>query len=195
MEERRKDFMVYYQFLEPVEKLFYETLRARYPEMTVMDVAVCRAAYIAIRTGGTEMHDRYMIWTFYDTKAMEMARYLLENASLLLGPGQSCRSMEEAWGLLKDKCNMEAKGSFEGLKDAQIFPTKHSFENAVGLAYMRGYLEGNPTDRPFPRVNQEIQKLLDDTLEQSVQSQEYVTDEQVFQHEREQAEFNDRRHA
>jgi hypothetical protein len=192
IEERRKEVLVYYQFCYPVEKLFYETLRAHYPGMTVMDISVCRAAYIEVRTGGSPMYERRMIWTFHNTPGSEMPRYVLENAALLLGPGQSCRTLEEARKIVESKLRREG---IEEVEDIPIFPTDHSFENAVGLAYMRGYLEGSVTDRPFLRINKEIQKLLDEALDQAVSTQDYVTDEQVFQHEREEAEFDRRYHS
>jgi len=181
IDKRRKEFMVYYRFCEPVERLFYETLRAHYPEMTVMDISVCRAAYIAVRTGGSSMYDRRMIWTFYNTPGKEMPRYLLENAALLLGPGQSCRSLEEARKILDERLQIEGA---EELKDTPIFPTEHSFENAVGLAHMRGYLIDDD------RVNKEIENLLEEALETSVRSEDYVSNNELFQHEREQADFD-----
>lgn len=200
IEDRRKELIVYYQFCYPVEKLFYKTLWARYPEMTVMDIAVCRAQYISDTTGGLGPEERRGLWNFATIPQEEWPRFLLENTALLLPPNKTCRTIEEAQKIIRDR--IETEGFEEVYRETVLFPTEHSFENAIGLCYMRGYLADIPYTAylerlPPPinrRVNQEIQNLLDDALAQAVKTQDYVTDEQVFQHEREQAEL-DRRHS
>src|SRR5215217_8437426 len=94
MKDRRKELLLFYKFCEPVERLFYDTLRARYREMSVIDIAVCRAAYIKQKCGGSPVYDRRAIWTFHNTP--EWSRYLLENVPLLLPPNQPCRTIMEA---------------------------------------------------------------------------------------------------
>jgi len=186
--ERKKEYLTFYKFCEPVETLFYKALRARFPEMSVMDICVCRAIYIHEKCGGLEIYDRRGVWGLYNLPREEWARYLLENAMLHIAePERYPLALDQAEDIVKDAI------FYHGLETMRneilIFPTEESFYNAVQKAAHRGYINETPE-----RLREDIEKCLDETLAQAVKTQEYVTDEELFNHEQEQAEL-DRRHA
>jgi hypothetical protein len=184
IEERRKDFLVHYEFFTPVELLFYKTLREKYPEMTVADIVVCRAAYIEIKAiGGTYEHlvERMLrgIWVLNTIPREEWARYVFENN--------------------KHNC---LKPGIEDTGRYNMFQTEREAEEAIGLTFIHGYMQP-PSPPPTTeggtttiQLRQDIVKLLDRTTEEAVQNTDYVSDEQLRRHEekqQEQAEQLDRR--
>lgn len=182
--ERRREFLVYYEFCYPVEGLFYKTLRARYPEMSVMDIVVCRAAYIADTTGGLGLYERRYVWSFDTIPQEEWPRYLLETTYVGLPIKRRCPTLEEAKNMIQSWIN---ESGLDEVLSLPIFPNEASLEHAVSLAQVGGYLTA-----PVVQVNQEIQKLLDDALAQAVQTEDYVSDGEVFAHEQQMAEYDRR---
>ena len=126
IEERRRELLTFYKFFEPVEELFFNTLRARFPEMSVKDAAVCRAVYIHQKAGGSPIRDRRVIWE---------------------------------------------------LNNTPIFPTDESFEEAIRHAMLQGYIDENEEVRP------DIEKCLDEVVDNAVRDEEYISNKELFVHE------------
>lgn len=206
---RRKDFLVHYLFYEPVEQLFYKTLRAHYPEMTVADIVVCRAVYIdKVISGGEFKHivDRRDVWSLYNTSREEWARYVLENKHLVLKPDHKCDTLEDAEAIIQ---KVIEKHGIAWTEDYTLFQTESSFEEAIGLAcghvcisytyaetrYDSYWVKGSEIILPNPKIilRDDIIYILDKTTEEAVQTEQYVSNEQLLRHEQEQAEL-DRRH-
>src|SRR5215204_2275232 len=141
---RRKELLVYYQFCYPVEQLLYKTLRARYPEMTVADIVVCREVFIELTSidPDCEFHDvveRMQIYTLNTISREDWARYVFENKDRVLEENEKnrCNSLEWAEEKVQkkiDKHGLDKVGSYP------LFQTKSSICEAIGLACGRGYI-------------------------------------------------------
>jgi hypothetical protein len=181
IQERRKDFIVYYQFCESVEQLLYKALRVRYPNMTVNDIAVCRAAYIEQITGGSPMLERRDVWALYNLPREEWSRFVLENKDKVVGSDHKPNTLEEAEELIQR--NIDKNVDVEGIP---LFQSDEDFKAAIDLAVERGYAEYDTRNNDqLVVLRDEIQNVLYKAIEEAVQTEEYVDDEQLFKQEQE----------
>lgn len=64
------------------------------------------------------------------------------------------------------------------LDDEYVFPTDESFDNAINAAKLKGYLNENE------EVRSDIEEFLNKIVDMAVSTNHYVTDEELFRHER-----------
>jgi|SRR5215203_3012525 len=222
IEERRKDYFQY-NFYEPLELFFYQTLRSKYPEMTVADIVVCRDVFIRLKSIDHDSEfgdvvDRMQIWTLRTIPEAEWAVFFVENKERvlksLLGNNITRQFAEDHIQTLIRHEGLDEVGGY------QLFPDKSSITEAIGLARGHGYIryelyetdhnadywnpeqtrnaQGEINDSVLlPNAHVRLRPDVYDTLKQSIdgaaKSAVYVMNEALEKYEREQAEL-DRRH-
>jgi hypothetical protein len=220
LKERRRNDHLYYNFLEPLELFFYQTLRARYPEMTVADIAVCRDVFIhltSIDIDGEygDVVERMQIWTLRTIPREEWARYVFENKHRVLegNDRDKCDSVE--WAEENKIQKLIDKHGLDKASSYPLYQNKSSITEAVGLARGRNYIryelyETNHNidywDPQSPnskivllpnarvRLRQDIYDTLNQSIEDAVVTPNYVSDEVLEKHEAELAELEISRH-